>query len=83
MKYKLNEQNIDAVSKEVNAYLIKKKTQDKDRVHTKLSIEEALLEYMSAFGSDAEFNVDYGGVLSKSKIRLTVPGHSSGLCFLC
>lgn len=74
MKYKLNEMNIDAVSKEVNAYLVRRKTEDKDRVHTKLSVEEVLLDYMSAFGSDAEFTVDYGGGLSKSKIRLTVPG---------
>lgn len=74
MKYKLNELNIDAVSKEVNAYLVRRKTEDKDRVHTKLSVEEVLLDYMSAFGSDAEFTVDYGGGLSKSKIRLTVPG---------
>lgn len=74
MKYKLNEMNIDAVSKEANAFLIKRKTEDRGRVHTKLSIEEVLLDYMSGFGSDAEFAVEYGGGLSKSKIRLTVPG---------
>ena len=74
MKYKLNEGNIDIVSKEADAYLVKRKTEKKDRIHTKLSIEEVLLFYMSAFGSDAEFTVDYGGGLSKSKIRLTVPG---------
>ena len=74
MKYKLNEMNIDAVSKEVNAYLVRRRMEDRDRVHTKLSVEEVLLDYMSAFGSDAEFMVDYGGGLSKNKIRLTVPG---------
>ena len=74
MKYKLNEMNIDAVFKEVNAYLVRRKTENRDRVHIKLSVEELLPDYMNAFGSDAEFTVDYGGGLSKSRIRLTVPG---------
>ena len=30
MKYKLNEMNIDAVSKEANAFLIKRKTEEED-----------------------------------------------------
>ena len=34
-----------------------------------------MLNYMSAFGRDAEFTVDYGGGISKNKIRLTVPGN--------
>ena len=74
MKYKLNEANIDAVSKEVNAFLIKRNTEPRDRTHAKLSIEEVLLDYMDIFGSDAEFTVDYAGGLSKNRIRLTVPG---------
>ena len=74
MKYKLNEANIDAVCKEANAFLTKRNTEPRDRTHTKLSIEEVLLDYMDIFGSDAEFTVDYGGGLSKSRIRLTVPG---------
>lgn len=74
MKYKLNELNIDTVAKEINAYLIKRNTEPKDRTHTKLSIEEVLLDYMSVFGSDAVFSVDYGGGLFKSRIRLNVPG---------
>lgn len=52
MKYKLNEINIDAVCQEADAFL-KKKTESKDRIHTRLSIEEVLLNYMSAFGREA------------------------------
>ena len=58
MKYKLNELNIDAVSKEVDACLARRKTEHKDRVKTRLAVEEALLNYMSAFGSKADFMVD-------------------------
>ncbi len=76
MKYKLNERNIDTVCKEANAYLVSRKTNPKDLVHTKLSMEEVLLTYLDAFGNEAEFSVDYGGGLTKNKIRLTVPGAS-------
>ena len=48
MKYKLNEINIDAACKEVDAYLIKKKTKSKERIQTTLSVEEILLQL---FGS--------------------------------
>jgi Na+/H+-dicarboxylate symporter len=74
MRYKLDASNIDAVSKEVNAYLAQRNTEDKDRVHTKLSVEEVLLDYMGTFGSDAEFTLEYDGGLSRSRIRLMVPG---------
>jgi len=53
MKYKLNEFNIDAVCQEADAFLKKGKTESKDRIHTRLSIEEVLLNYMSAFGREA------------------------------
>lgn len=76
MKYKLNESNIDAVCKEAHVFLVRRKTNPKDLIHTKLSIEEVLLTYLSAFGSDVEFSVDYGEGLTKNKIRLTVPGAS-------
>lgn len=75
MKYRLNETNIDAVCKEADAFLKKRNTEPRDRIQTKLSIEDVLLYYRSAFGSDAEFTVDYGGGFFKSKIRLTVPGN--------
>ena len=74
MKYQLNERNIDAVCKEAYAYLLRRKTERKALIHTKLSMEEVLLDYMIAFGGDVEFSVDYGGGLSKNRIRLTVPG---------
>jgi Na+/H+-dicarboxylate symporter len=76
MRYKLNETNINAVCEEADAYLVKRKTESKERIRTKISIEETLLNYMSVLGTDAEFAVDFGGGLSKSKIRLTVPGES-------
>ncbi len=34
-----------------------------------------MLNYMSVFGRDAEFTMDYGGGISKSKIRLMVSGN--------
>ena len=74
MKYKLNESNIDAVCKEADAFLIRSRTEPKDRTHTRLSIEEVLLDYMDAFGSDVEFSVDYSGGIFKSRVRLSVPG---------
>ena len=76
MKYTLNKRNIDTVCKEAYAFLVRRKTNSKDLILTKLSIEEVLLTYLSAFGSDVQFSVDYGGGLTKSKIRLTVPGTS-------
>ena len=76
MKYTLNERNIDAVCKEAYAFLVRRKTNPKDLIHTKLSIEEVLLTYLSAFGSDVAFSVDYGKGLTKNRIRLTVPGLS-------
>ena len=33
-----------------------------------------MLNYLDLFGKDAEFTLDFGGGLSKAKIRLTVPG---------
>ena len=56
MKYKLNERNIDTVCKEANAYLVSRKTNPKDLVHTKLLMEEVLLTYLDAFGNDADFS---------------------------
>ncbi len=76
MKYTLNERNIDAVCKEAYAFLVRRKTNPKDLIHTKLSIEEVLLTYLSALGNDVAFFVDYGGGLTKNRIRLTVPGPS-------
>ena len=76
MKYTLNERNIDTVCTEASAFLVRRKTNSKDLILTKLSIEEVLLTYLSAFGSDVQFSVDYGEGLTKSKIRLTVPGPS-------
>ena len=43
MKHKLDECNIDAVCKEADAFLARKKTEPKDRIHTKLSREKARL----------------------------------------
>ena len=74
MKYKLNEMNIDMVCNEVDAFLLKRHTDPKDRTRTRLSVEEVLLNYMDLFGRDADFTIDYGGGLSKSKVRLTMPG---------
>ena len=51
----------------------KRNTELRDLAHTRLSIEDVLLDYLSIFGSDAEFTVEYGGDLSKSRIRVTVP----------
>lgn len=34
-----------------------------------------MLNYMSVFGRDAEFTMDYGGGISKNKIRLMVSGN--------
>lgn len=76
MKYKLNEINIDAVCEKADEYLVKKKTEPKDRIRTKLSIEEILLNYMGVFGNEAEFSIDFGGGFARNKIRLTVPGES-------
>lgn len=75
MGYKLNEFNIDAVCTEADGFLVKSSTEPKERTRTRLLIEEALLNYMSVFGSDIEFSVDYARGLSKNKIRLIVPGN--------
>jgi hypothetical protein len=76
MRYQLNEINIDAACEAADEFLVSKKTNSRDRIRTKLSIEEVLLNYMSIFGADAEFSMDFGGGFSKNRIRLTVPGRS-------
>ena len=73
MKYKLNEININAACEAADAYLVKKKTKSEDRIRTKLSIEEVLINYKDVFGTETEFALDFGGGL-KNRIRLTVPG---------
>ena len=77
MRYKLNETDINAACEAADAYLVKKKVQSKDRIHTKLSIEEILLNYKGIIGTDAGFAMDFGGGISKNRIRLTVPGSSA------
>ena len=76
MNYKLNEISIDAACEAADEFLVSKKTNSRDRIRTKLSIEEVLLNYMSIFGTDAEFSMDFGDGFSKNRIRLTVPGRS-------
>ena len=76
MNYKLNEISIDAACEAADEFLVSKKTSSRDRIRTKLSIEEALLNYKGIFGTDAEFSMDLGGGFSKNRIRLTVPGKS-------
>lgn len=73
-RVKLNEINIDAACNEADAYLESKKAERSERLRTRLALEEILLQYKSAFGSDAEFTVDYSGGIAKCRIRLTVPG---------
>ena len=77
MRYKLNETDINAACEAADAYLVKKKVQSKDRIHTKLSIEEILLNYKGIIGTDAGFAMDFGGGISKNRIRLTVLGSSA------
>ena len=76
MKYRLDECSINAACENANSFLEKRRSNPKDLILAKLSMEEVLLTYLQAFGSDVEFSVDYGGSLTKSWIRLTVPGPS-------
>ena len=78
-RVKLNEINIDAACNEADAYLESKKAERSERLRTRLALEEILLQYKSAFGSDAEFTVDYSGGIAKCRIRLTVPGEQAAL----
>ena len=79
MKYKLNERNIDAVCMEANAFLVKRKTNPKELVLAKLSMEEVLLTYLEAFGSDAEFSVDYGGADCAGSVARSLCFNRSGV----
>ena len=77
MNYKLNEISIDAACEAADEFLVSKKTSSRDRIRTKLSIEEILLNYKGIIGTDAGFAMDFGGGISKNRIRLTVPGSSA------
>lgn len=71
MKAALTNENIAKACEEVNSYFSNRKIESKDLLYIVFSVEETLLKYQKAFGSEAEFKLDINGL----KIRVTVPGN--------
>ena len=74
MKLKLTDANINMTCGEAEAFLTKRNTDSKERIRTIFSLEETLLKYKNAFGSDSEFFADFGSGFRRNLIRLSVPG---------
>ena len=54
----LTNENISRVCTEADAGLARRRVESKERIRVRLSLEEVLLHYQTAFGSDAEFSLD-------------------------
>ena len=76
MKATLTNENINKCCEEIGEYLSKHRIDSKEQLGIKLNAEEALLFYQKTFGEDAVFQLDLGGNLGHTKVRLSVPGDS-------
>ena len=72
MTFALTNENIDRVCTEADAFLAGRRVESKERIRVRLNLEEVLLHYQTAFGSDAEFSLDQSG----TRLRLRVRGPS-------
>lgn len=72
--YKISNFNINAACEEAEQYLLSHKVESKTIIQVKFNIEEALLHYQKMLGEDAEFMMDSGNGIGRSRIRLIVPG---------
>ena len=70
----LTNENINIACEEAEAFITGRKVATKEMLRVKLSMEEVLLTYQKALGPDAEFILDTGSGLGRTKLRLTVPG---------
>ena len=73
-KYPLNAASIDAVSEQVELCLTELKTEDKNRLRIRLSMEEILLKWRDAFGEEAAFTFKAGVRFGRPYISLELPG---------
>jgi Na+/H+-dicarboxylate symporter len=74
MREKLTNKNISKACDEAGAFLTDHGCDSKEVLRITFSMEEVLLNYQKLFGTEAEFVMDTGSGLGRSKIRITVPG---------
>ena len=72
MKRVITDANIAATCDETEQFLRKRNTDSKERIRTMLSLEEILLKYKTAFGTNCEYIIDHGSRLGRNRIRLSV-----------
>ncbi|MBQ2751768.1 MAG: cation:dicarboxylase symporter family transporter [Oscillospiraceae bacterium] len=75
-KYKLSNQSVDVISEKVAEFLTEIKTESKNLLRIRLSIENILLDWQQKFSDRAECTVSIGKRFGKPFIQLEVAGES-------
>ena len=73
-EYKLNAAAVDEVSEDFQSFLIQLKTQKKNVILSRLTVEEILLDFMDKFGQDVGFTFIKNKFLGKPYITISVEG---------
>ncbi len=73
-KYKLIPESVDLVSEDVNGFLTALKTQKRNVLRTRLTVEEILLSMMDKFPSDKEFTYIRSKSIGKPFISISYSG---------
>ncbi len=74
--YKLTPQSVDAVSEEIEGFLVGLKAKKRNILETRISVEEILLALMEIYGSEKEFTFTKSGLWGKPCISLSYEGTS-------
>ena len=77
MRQKLTNDNINIACGEAGEFLKGRSCASKEVLRVTFSLEEVLLNYQRMLGPDAEFIMDTGSGLGRSRIRITVPGEET------
>ena len=77
MAYELTNEHIAAACAEVRQFLDSKSISSKERLRIVMGVEEVLLIYQNAFGSEASFHLETGGSFGSKKIRVSVQGEKT------
>lgn len=74
---KLTNSDNNKACEEAGEFLAGRGCDTKEQLRVKFGIEEVLMNYQKNFGTEADFAMETGYWLRKSRIRLTVPGISA------
>ncbi|MCR5207675.1 MAG: dicarboxylate/amino acid:cation symporter [Eubacterium sp.] len=71
-KYKLTPESVDSVSEDVSSFLVGLKTQKKNIIETRLTVEEILLNLMDRYGREQEFTYIKNNSFGKPYISISL-----------